>query len=242
MSKIKNIIIYISVTIIVFVSFKIPEIILEQENNDIEIEVYEKEKNKSKIDVEAEKIYLVKAIHDMENDDSTVSISPSGIEEYFTTVESINENIERTDLEKELKKLKEYNILKKFETTTDSDISISVINKFYKNSNNKYTINNISLENNNQKYELDIENKTKKILCVSLEKDNLYSNNKEEIMKNYIKYLYLYIIDDWKFVDNMLKSEKAQLVVAGFVDSENNYILSIHSSNRNFNTVIDVLR
>lgn len=242
MSKIKNIIIYISVTIIVFASFKIPEILLEQENNDIEIEVYEKEKNKSKIDVEAEKIYLVKAIHDMENDDSTVSISPSGIEEYFTTVESINENIERTDLEKELKKLKEYNILKNFETTTDSDISISVINKFYKNSNSKYTINNISLENNNQKYELDIENKTKKILCVTLEKDNLYSNNKEEIMKNYIKYLDLYIIDDWKFVDNMLKSEKAQLVVAGFVDNENNYILSIHSSNRNFNTVIDVLR
>jgi len=49
----------------------------------------------------------------------------------------------------------------------------------------------------------------------------------EEILRNYIKYLDLYIIDDWKFENNnILKSEKAQLIIM-LVENDDSYMLTI---------------
>ena len=51
-------------------------------------------------------------------------------------------------------------------------------------------------------------------------------------MKNYVKYLDLYIINDWKFENNKLKSEKAQLEVV-MVDMKEEYILTIRPVGNN---------
>lgn len=230
MREIKNIVIYIVVCIIILISFKLPEILCERVNDNIEIAVYEKEKIKSTIDVEAEKIYLVKAIHDIESEKSKVAISSSDILEKFTLVEV---NTKTTnDIYKELLKLKEYNILNNFETNENFNYKVGLVDKFYNEEGSEYIINSIDFQVNNDKYKLEIESKTGKILYIVFE-DNLYSS-KEEIMRNYIKYLDLYIIDDWKMENNMLKSEKAELVVS-LIENENHYILSIHSVDKIFN-------
>ena len=54
--------------------------------------------------------------------------------------------------------------------------------------------------------------------------------DKETILRNYVNYLDLHILDDWKYEDGMLKSEKAGLIV-GFYQSakSDTAILSIHA-------------
>ena len=75
--KIKSFIIYFSVVIIVFFSLKAPSFLMEKLSKDIEKNVYKIEENKTQIDVEAEKIYLVKAIHNIRSDSPTVTINSS---------------------------------------------------------------------------------------------------------------------------------------------------------------------
>ena len=55
-------------------------------------------------------------------------------------------------------------------------------------------------------------------------------------MKNYIQYLNLYIIDDWKYEDDMCISQKANLVI-NLVEDQDMFILSIHTINRMMNEV-----
>jgi len=224
MNKIKNIITYIIVCIIIFASFKMPEILFELKDYDIGVAVYDKAKEKGKIDVEANEIYLVKAIHDIESEYSTVAISNNS---KVIEVMSNSEGFENID--KELLKLKEYNILSNLEVKKDEEYNIAVINKFYDGIDNSYILNNIFLELNDYEYNLGIESKTGKILYIVLKKDDL-GINKKEIMENYIKYLDLYIIDDWNFEEGKLVSQKANLSVS-LIEIEENYILSIHSSN-----------
>ncbi len=73
-NRIKNMVIYIIVGIIIIASFKIPEILLELENSNVSVAVKKREKNNKNIDLEARNIYLVKAIHDMESQNSSVVI------------------------------------------------------------------------------------------------------------------------------------------------------------------------
>lgn len=244
MRNFKNIIIYIFVCIIILTSFKLPEILCEIIDDNIEIAVYEKEKDKNKLGVEVEEIYLVKAIHDIEKEDSSVKISSSKVAEVFSLVESVEGNTKITQsIYKELIKLKDYNILKAFEVNENDYCKIELINKSYKKDSNEYTLNTISLQINDEQYNLEIENKTGKILYITFDKDNIDDKAQEEIMKNYIEYLDLYIIDDWNFENNMLKSEKADLVV-NLVESGDHYILSIHTIDIIYNIwdYTDILR
>ena len=61
---------------------------------------------------------------------------------------------------------------------------------------------------------------------------------KKQILEDYIKYLDLYIIGDWKFENNMLISEKAQLTASLIIDNKS-CILSIHSSQFNNNNLVN---
>ena len=250
MKKFKNFIIYIIVSAIILASFKIPELLLELENNNIEIAVYEKESNKRKIDIETEEIYLVKAIHDIENENGFVEISSTQLVEEYS-IKTINtETINMNDnMYSELLKLNEYDILKTIEINENDIIEVGLTEKKYKIKENEYSINSVLVKVDNEEFMLEIEEKTEKILNIVMEKDYLYGEiSKEEIMKNYVKYLGLDIIDDWKFeekiinsekyhwefANNMLKSEKAGLVV-NLVENEDSYILSIHSLERILN-------
>lgn len=228
MRKIKNIIIYSLVCVIISLSLKMPEILFEIENQRVELGIYEKEKAKSVIDVEAEKIYLVRAIHGVESEMNSVSISPNK----DVVVEAVGDEGEMTEkIYKELIKLKEYHILENFEVDENTTCKVRQVNKFYQKEDNvMIMLHNVFLGFEDNEFNLEIESKTGKILYLVFEKKNLPSN-REEIMENYIKYLDLYIIDDWKMENNMLKSEKAKLMV-NLVQSDDYCILSIHSSDR----------
>ncbi|MCI8309495.1 MAG: hypothetical protein HFJ45_04750 [Clostridia bacterium] len=208
------------------------------------MKVYKMQQIERKIDVEAEKIYLVKAIHDIDSEKSSVAISSSDGE---YVVESFDEN-KSVFLNKELSKLKEYNILD-FKIEDNSKILYNLANKFYRNlTNDEYIINDVYLLINEKEYKLGIESKTGKLLYIFFYKENLKENESiENIMRNYVKYLDLYIIDDWKFESNIikskneeddkfevniLKSEKADLIVTMLKNegSMPSYLLSITSS------------
>ena len=96
----------------------------------------------------------------------------------------------------------------------------------------KYTLLDILLEQD-ENYNLEIENKTGKILNISTRKENFNFTDKKDLMINFVKYLDLYIINDWEYINNTLKSEKAKLTVY-LVENENEYNLLIHSDERNY--------
>lgn len=224
MKILKSISIYAFVFIIIFSSFKIPKIILQIENKNIEKAVYEKIQEKNTIDVEAEKIYLVKVIHNIDEYSAFV-INPNITTGYIFVrdIENLNEPIYR-----ELMKLKEINILK--DINEEGSCKMSFIDKLYKSLDNEYTVKNVLLEVDGNNYEFDVEEKTGKILSVFFKNENI---DKEEVMRDYVQYLDLHIIDDWKFENDKLKSEKAELVI-NLSEYDGNYSLSIHSSNSIF--------
>lgn len=223
---IRNFVIYITVCVIILSSFKVPEILLNNVSDNIENEVYEKTENDTALDIETENIYLVKVIHYIENENNPVEIVTSANEWNLV----VTTEYDTLNVDDELLKLKEYDILKDFEISKNGKYSIKLINKFYQNYKEKYVVNNVLFEANNVIYRLEIENKIKKILNISIQKDKLNVANREELLVNFVKYLDLYIVGDWSYSDNVLKSEKARLVVS-LEEKNDEYCLAVHSSN-----------
>ena len=236
--RIKNMIIYLLFCIAILILFRTPEYLLKIEENNIENEVYEKKKIDPKIDIQTEKIYLVKAIHDMESDDSKVEISSSQKSWILVESPSTEENKSIPNVsKKQLQKLKEFNILRNFDIDEDSKYNVRLISKTYQGEEN-YAIDNIFFTTTNELYNIEMEEKTEKILFINFAKEDIYDGiSKEEILINYVKYLDLYIIDDWHYENDVLKSDKAGLVVS-LLANETRYILSIHSVEKGLNTAI----
>ena len=238
--KVKNFIIYIIIFIIIITSFKVPEILLATEISDIENQMFYKEGIKSSIDIEAEKIYLVKAIHDIENKMNSTEITASNKKYAITeqVVESPNKNAVDEGFEgigEELRKLIELNVL---DTEITGGYTRTLTKSQYETNQNRYVVYNGWIEFEDKLFTIEIENKTRKILVMNFSKDDLYTEcSKEELLTNYVKYLELYIIDDWYYEEDMLKSDKAGLVV-NLVEIGSRYILSIHGAEKISNTVL----
>ncbi len=236
MRRIENMLVYFAVAIMIGVSFKMPEILIGIENKQIEKEVYEKEKNENSLDVEAEEIYLVKAIHSMESGNYMITLNSENMKNGKSVLIEVSKNT-KNDVEEELLKLKQYNILGNFEYNDTEEMQIGIINKVYRSEEDQYQIDSFFLKIGNNEYYIDREYKTGKILCVGFKKeDTSICSSKEELMKNYIQYLNLYIIDDWKYEDDMCISQKANLVI-NLVEDQDMFILSIHTINRMMNEV-----
>lgn len=139
-------------------------------------------------------------------------------------------SIIKSNIQKEISKLKEYDILENFEIETEDKLLTKMTDVAYQN-DNKYVLNNIYIKIEDKEYLFIVEEKTGKILCIGVQNGSISDIELEELMRNYIKYLDLYIIDDWEFQDNKLKSEKAKLEVY-FIKSENDCALTIHSTDR----------
>lgn len=238
--KIKNVIIYIIIFIIIIASFKVPEILLAAEVSNIENQMFYKEEIENSIDIESEKIYLVKAIHDMENGMNRVEIAPSN--KKYSITEQFVENQNGNSVDKrfegigeELLKLIEVNVL---DTEITGEYTGTLSYKQYETSQNKYVIYNGWIEFEDKLFTVEVESKTRKILVMNFSKDDLYTEcSKEELLTNYVKYLDLYIIDDWYYEDDMLKSDKAGLVV-NLTEVGSRYILSIHGVEKISNTIL----
>ncbi len=236
--KIKNAIIYLIVSIIIFSSFEIPQILIDKISKKIESEIYLQDKNETKIDVEAEKIYLVSAIHNIEKS-NTVEVAGNGDKWYL--VDNVIDSTSKTIYEKinkELSNLKEYNILNSSKITNIQNYSIGIIKKSYRMDKEKYTINSAELIiDKSTEYKIELEEKTGKIISIDFEKDKLYeTSSMKGILELYIKYLDLYIIDDWQYEEDIInkqyiyKSNKADLK-AILVEKANRFLLSIHTGN-----------
>lgn len=235
--KINDFAIYMLVFIIIILSFKVPELILKAQEDNMEMSYYW-EQRKSKIDVEAEKIYLVKAIHDIQEELTRVEFV-SNAAKSGRIIEFNNSEIKNLETaknyEKELLKLQEYNIMK-YPTTIENASSgeynaMSVVDRSYTLDEKIYTISNVELILDSNMYEFEVESKSGKILFISFDKTDVNNDiTKEQIMRNYVNYLDLHIIDDWTLEEGRLKSEKAGLIV-GFIQSEKSDIclLSIHA-------------
>ena len=246
--KFRNMCIYFLFAIVILLSFTLPTIFLKLEQNEFVSISSNKTLKQNKIDVETEKIYLVKAIHQI-GDNKTIEISTSSGKKYLVKniSEKYDEEVEKqTNLSNEMleqvRKLSEYDILENVEVDSQNK-GIGILIKMYRNDENTYIVNNIKIETDNGEFTLDTENKTGKILYVDFDESVLCNKiSKKEILENYIKYLDLYIIDDWKYEDDItnncyyLKSDKANLEASLKQVSENNYadckyILTIHTTN-----------
>ncbi len=238
-SKITNFLIYIIVFTIIFASFIIPNKLFEIQDQSFEMAIFTENNPKSNsISVEAEDIYLVKALHDIESEKTGVIISSR---EMITAVKDENINIsnyenpsEIAKIKSELKKLNQCNIIKNNNGLDESKMEINIINKQYKNDKTKYIVNSIFLITNDYNCKFDIEEKTGKIIWLMVNKENINNSiEKREIIENYIKYLDLYIIDDWVYDNNTMKSKKADLSIS-LIENVNNgiYMLSVHSNEK----------
>ena len=233
MMKIRNVIIYLCVCIVVFISFEFPEILLNLENKEIGLMVYEMEKKSNKLDVEIEKIYLVKAIHEMEGG-KIIQISSTPDKMMLLWEElGINSNNSEEALG-EILKLNEYKIIKTIlmESVETENNKIGLITKQYESKDNNYIVRHLVIQVGTKEFILNIENKTGKILYMAFEKNDLYSDNIKEILENYVKYLNLYVIDDWKYEEDeenkkyFLNSEKAGLQIK--LEEDDKVMISIH--------------
>ena len=228
--RIRNVIIISIAFLIIILSFIIPSELIQIQDTIMRNEIYKRGRIEGKIDIQAEKIYLVKAIHVI---GSNIQISNANKIQTVEVADTYNDSIYNV-FENELKKLENYNILDTKEKSSDKYINIGVLDKKYLNREMEVTINCIEYESGNTRISTQMENKTGKVIYIMFNKDKILSDNKENIMRNYIKYLDLYIIDDWKFENDILKSEKAQLTVS-LLENGKTYELSIHSINKSSN-------
>ncbi len=228
---IKRFILFLFSIIVILILFRVPEEIFKiSDERDIS-KVYKITKAESKIDVETEKIYLVHAIHDINKGSNAVSITQSKEPEW----KILNKSEEKEQPEKfmalfkEIQKMQEYHILGKVDILDSDRIAMNIINTYYKVDNNeyKYLIRSVFAEDRKNIIGGEIEEKTGKLLYVVFEKEDIIEDlSVKEIMENYVRYLDLYIIDDWKYEDEVLKSEKAQLIVS-FKETISSYILRL---------------
>ncbi len=231
-NKIINFIIYIMVFIIIFASFLIPNKLFEIQDQNLEMAIYSENNSKSNnISMEVEDIYLVKALHDIESE-NTVVVIVSKSDEKISSINTVADSTKVAEIKSKVEELKQHNIIKNNEILDDSKMLVTTVNKTYMKNETNYEIYNVSLSVNNHNYQMDIDEKTGKIIKIITNKQNLNDTiEKKQILENYIKYLDLYFIDDWVYDNNMMKSKKADVSVSlleNVKNSEN--ILAIHSN------------
>jgi len=231
----KKIIICIMIIGLIILTFYIPNILFSVQDLKSKEAGYIKQEKSRMIDVKVKEIYLVKAINDIDKGNLSVKIEnkPQYVEIMSRTDEDIK-NVKLTNLELELKKLEDANVLKNILShINEKKYNISKIKKDYEDNSTLYTIERSNITNDNYGITIEREKKTGKILELTVPINKLADyDNKKEILENYIKYLDLYIIDDWKYEDKSLKSEKAGLTVSLLCYSDEIAMLFIHSTDK----------
>lgn len=183
--------------------------------------IHTAEKPKSKIDPQFEDIYLVKAIHDIYNNlDNTISSVEMGKSEAISTLVAQQRQLladARIDIG-----------LDSNESgppiyVTDLN-SYSLIKNIYKFSFN---------DTNGNLFFFQFEKKTEKFIFLSINKEsNGYTQAQiKDLLKKYIQYLGLTIIDDWVYTDCGYESKKADLKVMrisfSFFEDKETFILQV---------------
>lgn len=259
--QIRKIFIVLIAFIIILISFLIPQLLMKIEDINMENKIFTKAKTKNKIDIQAEKIYLVQALHQLYNGSMNMKVSkrekvyynkneyievqPSSTGEGEKGIEIVQSNSENgkvlnekniEDIKNEIAKLEKSNILKNWNLEDDNiKYSLEFFTATYLDNQNAYevVIKYYEFESEDYKIGMEIEEKTGKIVFVHIPESILkLESERKELLENYIKYLDLYIIDDWEYEDRYLKSEKAQLTAILLDGSNGEYILTIQPINQ----------
>lgn len=208
----KFLLIIIGIVIIIF-SFTMPNLLLQVEDLSREKEIFTKEKEEGKIDVQAEKIYLVRFIHDIYNlkDSKAYYDNKKKISINVPVTEHIEIEKPSDELKSEIQKFITNDIIKEI-NMDDFDDYQQVADIF----SSEYTVFSCGLVKEGGDWlGINFEEKTGKI--ISIDFPTVYLRKDVDIQKqleNYAKYLDLDIIGDWKFEkNNILKSKKAQLII-----------------------------
>lgn len=204
--KIKNIILYVFVFIIIIASFIIPEILLKSETYDVQVAIYEKEKTPN---IESNN-YLVNAIQEIGSEKNSIKISS---EDFIIESNSAEEVDLDVNLYSKLLELNKFEITKEIIIKDDTKITIGITEKTYKTKDNEYRVQSVLINIDDKSYIIEIEEQTEKIISIVMPKEDLFIENNETLLKNYIEYLELDYIDDWKFDKDSLKSTKYNLNV-----------------------------
>lgn len=230
--------------ILVIVILILPNVIFKIQDKTIDNMKYEVQERQTKLNVEVEDIYLVKAIHKGYYD---IAITDVNTMQTKTISEYKNGNVEYgkfvQDIEKELYKLKSDNVITlEILSNQDEKIEVGLLTKRYLDKKTEYSMDCINITAGNTYINIQMENKTKKLLYIEFgsknNEDKFFGDiSKEEILRNYVKYLDLYIIDDWTYENETLKSEKASLVVT-LKQNEQSYELSINPQNSEYKVII----
>ena len=244
-TRLKNVLIYVSIVLILIISFGIPNILFNIEDYKTLNLVFRKEKTIGKIDVQAKNIYIVKAIHDIQDKHLNVKIgniikstnSYQKIETNslisYSEVYTFNNDITVKKIIDEISKLKNNEIINKMPIIDEENKCVfNIIDKKYQSYKIEYILNIVTIDSEEFKAKLEIEEKTGKIITMAYLDDIINHNlDKETILRNYVKYLDLYVIDDWKFQNDVLESEKAKIMLK-LETSNNESVISINSNGR----------
>lgn len=209
---VKKIILLLVCIIIIVFSFIMPNLFFQLEDLSREKEVFSGPKKVTKkIDVQAEKIYLVRFLHDI--------YELRNKKVYNTVSEKIAVNvpiIEGSEIEKPTEEIKG-EIQKLVSSDIINEIHFEEMIDYYQTSkifNSDYTVITCDMVSESEGISVGIEEKTGKIISSDFPKSFLRTDiSKRKQLENYAKYLDLDIIDDWVYEDQILKSEKAQLFI-----------------------------
>lgn len=216
---VKKLLLYILAILIIVFSFIIPKLLFRIEDLSRETEIFVKEKYKNKIDVQAEKIYLVRFIHDVFGIKDQMVFNDSNKKTVATVpmITSSDNTAPSELLKSEISKLVDCGIIKEvsFHNHVNFAETTALFSKEY-----SVTTTSISVLKENDKEAIEeglgiaIEEKTGKIISLDFSKSLLREDkDKKTKLESYAKYLDLDIIDDWKYEDEVLKSSKAQLYI-----------------------------
>ncbi len=213
---IKKMLLFLIVILIIVFSFVMPELFLHVEDLSRENEIFTRPKKETKkIDVQAEKIYLVMFIHNIyQIKDEKVYYDYGDSKKAVMYANVITEALKTTapteEFKNEVSKLISNEIIK--EINFDEYLHYTEVKNIFSPEYTVITCNMI--KENGEWIGICVEEKTGKIINVDFPKSFLKTDVEiEKQLRNYAKYLDLDIIDDWKFENNILKSEKSQLSI-----------------------------
>lgn len=223
--NIKTILLFLSSLLIIVFSFIMPKLFIKIEDLSKEKEVFAISKKERKIDVQAEKIYLVRFIHDI-YDLKDEKIYDNNKNVYVSSSAPVTTKIENTSpgeqIKNEISKMISNEIIKKIDFNNTEDY-YEVIKTF----GIEYSIITAECVADDFGLGIGIEEKTGKIISLDFPKKILRDDvDKKKQLENYAKYLDLDIIGDWKYKDQVLSSEKAQLSIV-LEEKENVCMLTI---------------
>lgn len=110
-----------------------------------------------------------------------------------------------------LLELNKFEITKEIIIKDDTKLAIGITEKTYKAKDKEFRVQSVLINIDDKSYIIEIESQTEKIIRIIMPKGDLFSENNEILLKNYIEYLELDYIDDWKLEKDSLISKKYNL-------------------------------